>query len=33
MVQRLFNVGQETVLVPDNDVCTNTATMAAHEGI
>lgn len=30
MVQRLFNMGQETVLVPDNDMWTNTATMEAH---
>lgn len=30
MGQRLFNVGQETLLVSDNDICTNAATMVVH---
>lgn len=33
MVQRLFNVGQETLLVPENDICTNTATMEAQANV
>lgn len=30
MVQKLFNVGQETVLVPNIDICTSTVTIKAH---